>query len=196
MARECYSRKWVIKILLLCVLAAGANYVVSTLFLKVPLFLDTLFSAAICFTVGLWPALLTALLTQVATCIRLSSIPPFLFVLCSIAEMLLIYWLNPARSKTSTSLAGTFAGLLLLYIAACIVISVLGGVIDFTYHGILAHSKLYYSPEDTFKISLSLSETPILAMDIFSRIPVNIVDRFIVIFGGFFISLGLKRLKV
>ena len=183
----------IIKILLLCILAAGANYVVSTLVLRVPLFLDTLFSAAICFTLGLWPALLTALITQVLTCIRESSITPIFFILCSIAELLLIYRLNPARSKTTPSLAGTFAGLLLLYIASCIVISVLGGVIDFVYHNVLANSKLYFSPEDTFKISLALNETPALLMNILSRIPVNIVDRFIVIFGGFFISRGLKK---
>ena len=185
--------KKIVKIIFLCILAAGANFVVSTLVLKVPLFLDTLFSAAVCFAVGLWPALLTALLTQAATCIRESSITPFMFIFCSIAEMLLICWLNPAKAKTTTSLASIFAGLLLLYIASDITISVMGGLIDFIYHSVLSHTKLYFSPEDTFKISLSLSGTPALAMDILSRIPVNLVVRFIVIFGGFFISRGLKR---
>ena len=191
MANECPKR--IVKIFFLCILAAGANYVVSTLVLKVPLFLDTLFSAAVCFTVGFWPALLTALLTQAATCIRENSITPFLFIFCCIAELLLIVKLNPAKSRTPLSLAGIFAGLLLLYIASCIVISVLGGVIDFIYHHVMANSKLYFSPEDTFKISLSLIGIPALAMDILSRIPVNIVDRFIVIFGGFYISRGLSR---
>jgi hypothetical protein len=40
------------------------------------------------------------------------------------------------------------------------------------------------------------SGIPILAMNILSRIPVNIIDRFIVIFGGFFIAEGIKRLLV
>ena len=117
-----------------------------------------------------------------------------MFIFCSIAEMLLINWLNPAKPKTNPPLASIFAGLLLLYIASDIVISVMGGVIDFVYHSVLSHTKLYFSPEDTFKISLSQSGTPALAMDILSRIPVNLVDRFIVIFGGFFIARGIKSI--
>jgi hypothetical protein len=56
----------------------------------------------------------------------------------------------------------------------------------------LSNPKSYFSAEDAFKIGLLPSGIPVLAMDILSRIPVNIVDRFIVIFGGYFIS-GIYR---
>jgi hypothetical protein len=52
----------------------------------------------------------------------------------------------------------------------------------------------YYSPEDTFKLGLIAGNLPALAVSILSRIPVNIVDRFIVIFGGYFISRGLVKI--
>ena len=55
--------------------------------------------------------------------------------------------------------------------------------------------KPYFSSEDTFKISLFRGGLPLLLVNIFSRIPINIVDRFIVIFGGFFISHGLEKIK-
>jgi hypothetical protein len=62
---------------------------------------------------------------------------------------------------------------------------------------VLLHPKLYFSAEDTFKVGGLLdSGIPLLAMNILSRIPVNIIDRFIVIFGGFFIAEGIKRLLV
>jgi len=77
---------------------------------------------------------------------------------------------------------------MVLYIVCCIAISILGGAIDFFYYTVLANSKLYFSAEDTFKIGLLRSDIPILVMNILSRIPVNLVDRFIVIFGGYFIS--------
>ena len=194
----------------LCILAAGANFGLSTLLvhvLKVPLFVDTLFTAAVSFTAGLLPGLLTALLTQTATGIREGSVTPF--VLCSIAEVVLVCRFNPVstykrrqsdnlttirQERAIASWVSIFAGLFLLYIVACIAISVLGGLIDFVYHSVLSNPKQYFSAEDTFKIGLLRSSIPVLATDILSRIPVNLVDRFIVIFGGYFISRGLIRL--
>ena len=199
-----------LKIVLVCAAAAGANFGLSTLLvhvLKAPLYLDTLFTVALSFSAGILPGLFTALLTQLATGIRESSVTPF--VLCSIAEVLLVCRLNPAsvpkrrqsdrivmiqQARASASWISIFAGLLLLYIAACIAISVLGGTIDFLYHSVWLKPKSYFSAEDTFKIGLLRQNSiPVLAMDILSRIPVNLVDRFIVIFGGFLISRGLNR---
>ena len=45
-----------------------------------------------------------------------------------------------------------------------------------------------------FAAGLITNNLPVLAVNILSRIQVNIVDRFIVIFGGYFISRGLVRL--
>jgi hypothetical protein len=86
------------------------------------------------------------------------------------------------------------AKLMFLYIICAITISVLGGVIDYVSQVFLG--KHYFSVEDNFKLSLIMNNLPILAVNILSRIPVNIVDRFIVIFGGYFISRGLVKIKL
>jgi hypothetical protein len=86
------------------------------------------------------------------------------------------------------------AKLMFLYIICAISISVLGGVIDYVSQVFMG--KHYYSVEDTFKLSLIINNLPTLAVNILSRIPVNIVDRFIVIFGGYLISRGLEKINL
>jgi len=183
-------------LVLLCVLGAGANFTLNTLcfrVFKIPLFLDTVFTVAVSFSAGLIPGIATALLTYLAIGARDGVLTPF--ILCSIAEVLLICglkrWLKPDAANFASSV-GVFAKLILLYIAAAFLISIMGGVIDYLYHHMWAMEKPYFSSEDTFKINLLQRGIPLLLVNIFSRIPINIVDRFIVIFGGFFISRLLK----
>ncbi len=187
-----------IKISLLCVLSVGGNYLlnnVSVYFLKFPLFLDTVFNVAITFAAGLIPGLVTAFLSYFAlNGLEIRSYP---FILCSIVEILLVWRFKPAEpeKKMTVSYGSILARLMILYIACCFAVSVLGGMIDFIYHNVLSNPKLYFSAEDAFKIGLLRSGIPVLAMDILSRIPVNIVDRFIVIFGGYFISRLMRKLN-
>ncbi|MCL2763044.1 MAG: hypothetical protein FWD36_07570 [Treponema sp.] len=186
-----------LQLCLLCILAAGANFFLNTLsvyLIKIPLFLDTVFNAAVCFAAGLIPGIGTALLSYTALGIRNGGFDPF--ILCAIAEVLLVWRLKPATieeqpanthpASALTSFVSVFARLMLLYIVCCITISILGGLIDFLFYTVLANSKQYFSAEDTFKIGLLRNGIPVLAMNILSRIPVNLVDRFIVIFGGYF----------
>jgi hypothetical protein len=199
-----------IKLIILCALAVGANYLLNTLsvfILKLPLFLDTVFTCVVAFAAGLVPGIAAAVLTTAVIFVRDNG--TFLFVLCSITEVFLVWLMNP-HSKNSpwgfrrksadpfpsaarTSFISTFTALLLLYIAACITISVLGGILGFILYDVLLTRKLYYSPEDTFKMGLLHNGPPILVTNILSRIPINIVDRFVVIFGGFSLSLAVKR---
>jgi hypothetical protein len=192
------------KLLLLCTLGVGANFLLNTLcfrILKIPLFLDTVFTAAVSFAAGPVPGIATALLTYAAIGARDGTLTPF--ILCSIAEVLLICRLNPARPRSrdahatpellAASSASILAKLILLYIAAAFLVSVMGGVIDFLYHNMMAIDKPYFTSEDTFKINLLQRSIPLLPVNILARIPINIVDRFIVIFGGYFISRGLRR---
>jgi hypothetical protein len=204
----------IIKLSLVCVLAAGANYLVHNFFvnfLKIPLFLDTVFSAAVSFAFGLVPGLVTVLLTKVAFVVFSGgSFDPF--IICGFVEVLLVSLLKPSNPGESsakgasmkrpsikgrtialpeaalTSSVSIFARLMLLYIVCSIAVSVTGGIIEFIYHTVLPNPKLYFSAEDTLKLGLLESGIPPLAMNILSRIPVNFVDRFIVIFGGYFIS--------
>jgi len=194
-----------IKLSLLCILAVGGNLLLSNFcvyFMKFPLFLDTVFNVAVTFAVGLIPGLVTVLLSYLVIAIRNNSFSPF--ILCSIAEVIIVYRLKSAELKKKrtgkylvrstpsevkiNSFVSVFAKLMVLYIACALAISVLGGIIDFFFYGIWSNPKLYYSAEDAFKIGLLRSGISLLAMDILSRIPVNIVDRFIVIFGGYFVS--------
>jgi len=188
-----------IKLLILCILATGANFLLNTFsvyFIKIPLFLDTVFNAAVCFTAGLFPGIFTALLTYTALSIRNGGFDPF--ILCAIAEVLLIWKFRPtepiqipnhySNEKAVAVFVSIFARLMLLFIVCCLMISILGGIIDYVYYTLLENSKLYFSAEDMFKLGLFQSNVPILVLNILSRFPVNIVDRFIVIFGGYFIS--------
>ena len=194
--------RW-LKLLLIIILAAAANSGINFLcvnIIKVPLFLDTVFTAAITFSLGLIPGLSVAVSAMLLLNIYYNSINPY--ILCSIAEVLLIWALKPAdpeitkfatKEKIIASYTGVAAKLMLLYIVCAISISVLGGVINYVSDMIRGPS-LYYSPEDVFKLGFIMSDLPALAVNILSRIPVNLVDRFIVIFGGYFISRGIVKL--
>jgi hypothetical protein len=208
--KKSYSRFF--RLFLLCVLATAANSILNNFcayVLKIPLYFDTVFTAAVCFTAGFIPGIATALLTNTVLAVRDGGFQPF--VLCAIAEVLIINWLKPqskdnyvlnpaslmSKENALVSLVSVFARLMLLYIVCCLAVSVLGGLIDFFYHYVLSNPKQYFSAEDAFKIGIMQNGTPILLIDILSRIPTNIVERFIVIFGSYFISRGaIKLLKL
>ena len=198
-----------LKLSLLCVLAVALNFLLNNFcvyYVKFPLFLDTVFNVAVTFAAGLIPGLVTALLSYVA--LNSWAIGFYPFILCSIVEVLLVWWLMPVSQAKkhaekdvlpetkSFSYISVFARLMVLYIVCSLTISVLGGIIDYFHYTVLSNHKLSFSAEDAFKIGLLRSGMPVLAIDILSRIPVNIVDRFIVIFGGYFISRALTHKKI
>jgi hypothetical protein len=205
---------------LLCIPAVGANFLLNTLsvfVLRLPLFLDTLFTCALAFAAcsggteegqsgprfrglgGTLPGIAAAILTTMAQ--RFRDKGPSIFVICSISEVLLIWAFKkkflPRKASPVPepfSPISTFAVLLLLYTADFVIISVLGGIIDFISYEILPGLKRHFSPEDTFKMGFLQNSIPTLAMNIISRIPINIVDRLITIFGGFCLSLPIEKL--
>jgi hypothetical protein len=130
-----------IKLTALCILAVGANYLFNTLsvfILKLPLFLDTVFTCAVTFTAGPVAGIAVAALTTLVIFFRDDS--TCLFVLCSIAEVLLVWRMKPGPRMpgTRTSFISTFAALLFLYIAAALTVSVLGGILDFILYDVLS----------------------------------------------------------
>ena len=193
----------IIKFGVFCILASLFNLLLSTFvmnFLMFPLFLDTVFSAAVAFAFGPIPGIIVAVLSWFIPNIYYFSIGFGInfFVLCSIAEVLLVCALKPpapdisdfpSKEKVVASYTGLASRLMLLYIVCAITISVLGGLLDF-----LSKYPVYFSAEDNFKPALIMNNLPVLAVNMLSRIPVNIVDRFIVIFGGYFISRGLVKI--
>ncbi|MCL2209180.1 MAG: hypothetical protein FWC19_05330 [Treponema sp.] len=197
-------KKTPVKIAALCIVSAVLNHIIFPLFVlvfKLPLFVDTVFTAAITFYAGLIPGLITAVLTWViGFAIKNDIVTPF--ILCSIAEVFIIFLLKPAalnlrglsKGRKRAVFIGVLARLMMLYITVCIVISILGGVIDFIFYTVLPNAKPAFSAEDAFKEWLFHDYLPVLAMNILSRLPVNIVDRFIVIFGGYFISCAIIKI--
>jgi len=188
---------------LLCVLAAVINRFLSLFAvfeLKIPLFIDTIFTAAVTFSFGLIPGLVTAFLTWVLGFIGTHEPSPF--IICSIAEVFIIWLLKPStrlklnRTNDDIVLAenlSVLARLMLLYISASVLVSVLGGLVDYFYFTVLPISKAHISAEDVYKAGIQQNLFPVPIMNILSRIPVNLVDRFIVIFGGYFISIPIGK---
>jgi len=201
------------KILVLCVICAFCNaalsYLVNTL-LKIPLYADTIFTVAMCFTAGVFAGILTgALLSPLAfllVCKYLLGLPyeislvRNIFTICVLAEIALVCFFH-ARIKSReeiflqkpslNSFTGVATHLMVLVALDCIVVSICGGTIDFILGKLSA--PLAYSPEDTFELGLLHNNIPLFATAVLSRIPINIVDRFIAVFGGYGISLVLRK---
>jgi hypothetical protein len=202
-----------VKILLLCIIAAlfnfSLNHVVSAV-AQFPLFLDTVFIVAVCFSVGFVPALfMTFVLGPIISHIIPLLVPsiiaiPFwwknLFTLCTLSEIILVTLFSKKMKpkedaflkKTSLALFTPIAArLLILVVLDCIIISIIGGILDAILTPLSAQR--IFASEDTFKLVLLRSNMNYLPAAILSRIPINIVDRFIVVFGGFGLSILWKK---
>jgi len=201
------------KIALLCLVSGLLNTLISYFLngvLSLPLYFDTLFTVAVLFSAGLVPALITAILLPVFTTFEYTYLMnleietawwTYLFVFCVIFEVLLVFFfrnrIKPLdkdfRKNPSLFTFINLATLLMLIVVLdCITVSVTGGIIDFflTLH---KAPKAFY-PEDSFKLGLLRNNVPLLASAILSRIPINVIDRFFVIFGGYGVSLLYRKI--
>jgi len=187
-----------------CALAVFMNLLLSNFFmnfLRLPIFLDTVFTAAIVFAFGLVPGMFVAVFSWLLPCLYFGGF--HFFVICSIAEVFLLWALKPAApaipcfasgERIIASYTGLAARLVVLYIACAMAVSVLGGVIDYATRLFPEIHLRYFSPEDTFRPALVMADLPLVAENILVRVPVNLADRFIVVFGGYFASRGLLKL--
>jgi len=202
------------KILVLCTLCAVSivcNVALSRLVMNVarlPLYLDTVFTIAMCFSAGLSAGLLTGALSYVCSSFVpmyifglsfSTTITGYIFYICVIVEVLLVCLFHGKMKKREgvlqkpslQSFIDIAPPLLGLVAIDCIAMSVTGGVIDFA---ITSFSMpRYFFPEDSFKLGLLRNNVPLLATTVLSRIPINIVDRFIAIFGGYGVSLLYRK---
>jgi hypothetical protein len=205
-----------INILVLCIVAAFCNSVLSyvdSALLKIPLYLDTVFIVAVCFAKGIVPALFTGLIfCRVFTFFIYKYLFYYsaevfwvscIFSLCILAEIILVFVFHQnIKTKEKVffekpslfSFINIASRLLVLVVIDCIMISVLGGLIDVVITALSAPRA--FNPEDTFKLGLLRSNMPFLPAAILSRIPINIVDRFIAVFAGYGLSLLWKRMAM
>jgi len=206
------SRRFVI-ISILCLVSALCNVILNYFIcyiLHIPLYLDTVFTIALCFSAGLLPGLLNAAFV-LPVCFYLlhNYVLPlepeagwarYLFTLCVVCEALTVCFYHSKMKKQEAvflkkpsfdSFIGIAAKLLVLAVLDCIVVSISGGIIDFIITRNSAPRPIF--PEDTFKLGLLRNNVPVLTTTILSRIPINIVDRFIAIFGGYGISILYRK---
>ncbi|MDR1047442.1 MAG: hypothetical protein LBL64_06690, partial [Treponema sp.] len=101
---------------------------------------------------------------------------------------------SAASGPVSYSLIAAASSLLILALIDCLVISVLGGVIDTAIFLLFSPPRNQFSPEGVFRLGLLRNGVPILWANILSRFPINLVDRFIVIFGGCGVSLLIGKI--
>jgi hypothetical protein len=190
--------------------------------LGLSLYLDTVFTIAVTLSFGLLPGLLTGVVLYpsygiLRNIILHTGADTFwavnAFILCTVSEILLVSIFRsritpesgrglengpPARRRppsgepSMSSFIGIAAHLMVLAAFDCVLVSITGGLVDFLLYTLSASPRGPY-PEDIFKLSLFRNNMPYLATAILSRIPINIVDRFIAVFAGYGISLLYRK---
>jgi len=162
----------------------------------------TKFTAALTFYAGLIPGLATVLLFQMYWPFLVDTVvSPFIIV--SIVEVIIIWRLRPDTGTAWPGLRGKrafaesiniCAGLMLLYIAVSVSASVSGGLIDYIRFTRVEMYRRFFTPNDVFRFAFYGSGFHPLAVAILSRFPINLIDRFIVIAGGFSIAVGMGKI--
>jgi hypothetical protein len=202
----------------LCFAGALLNIATGRFFfvwLGIPLYMDTPFTIALTLYGGLPCGLITGALTNlIQHSLFFSSWADYLFTLCNIASALVSALfmrffpqeLDPMRMKRpflsedkAESACGTALGttamntiivLTMLSFALCLVLSIIGGLVGVIITVLLAQSEYDAGPELLFKAGLSRKHLSLAAIEIISRIPLNIIDRLIAAFAGY----GIARL--
>ena len=218
MVTQKFSYTW-LKVICMGIIASLANNVVilpSVKFIS-GLYLDTIFTAAAAFSGGLIPGLISAVLTTVMYGIEYfieNGTPYFgayyLYMLCSIAIVLLVRLFArffPAECESVRVIGGQglsyngkisqgslFIMLAVLSLVMCIVVSIIGGFISAgitVFTGVVDKSG---PPETYFRLGFIRQGFSLTMSEILARIPVNIADKPIAVFGGYGIAFLVKKI--
>jgi hypothetical protein len=203
--------KFILALPFLCLGGALLNVVTGNFFrdaLGVPLFMDTLFTVAMTFYGGLLCGVLTGLLTNpIVNMFNFYGWADLLYAFCNAAAALvtvLFIRLFPAELRFGAGkavkadkrrlgpLMNILAVLLVLSFVMCIVISILGGLTAVLIRPLGGSSNP--GPE-LFKLALLRKNLPAIVTEILSRIPLNIIDRLLSVFGGYGFAALLRRLS-
>ena len=153
----------------------------------VPLFMDSLFTVAVTFIAGLVPGLITGLISNFCVLHRHASRPvcsrsgnfravQYIERACSIPCF-------PARKFPSV-----FFDLFLLSTLVAVVNSVLGGIISS-----VLFKGLDKFPSDYIVAGMLIQDIPVMAAAVLARIPINLIDKTIAVFGGYGLYLVASR---
>jgi hypothetical protein len=196
-------------LLVLCVAGALLNIAVERFFfrrLALPLYMDTPFTVAITLYGGLVPGIITGALTNpIMYGLSFYSWANYLFTLCNVATALVTalfmrlfpaelslaplfpkksFGFSPKGDERFKTVMNTIMVLGMLSFALCLVLSISGGLIG-AFIKIVFPQVESAGPELLFKPGLLRKHLYLVATEIISRIPLNIIDRIIAAFGGY-----------
>mgnify|MGYP003408947350 FL=1 len=185
-------RRWLIIIIstiLSIVINIGVNHLVIFI-LHVPLFLDTVGTVTLTFFCGWIPGLVCAFATTLLDSIIGGYFLqlPTLYVICSFSAVFISYKFKRNIFNTNMIIV-RICYLFILAMIMCVVISILGGIIDSICITYSNYKSTYPVASDFFKpnfIKLGFSQ---LGINIVSRFPINIVDRLFTCFISYGLSL-------
>ncbi|GHV88401.1 hypothetical protein AGMMS50267_07680 [Spirochaetia bacterium] len=192
----------ILKKLLLCFCAAGANYLLAGLLghFKVPLFMDTLFTLTVTFIAGPLYGCLTAALTVLAfQLLNDEYLLSALYFFCSGSGVILAAFFSRSHHLAENEKPGSFnilTMLLILSLEMCLVISITGGLIARFILLLDPVSGTFLVPHNYYFLGLLLNHVPLPVAEIVSRIPVNIPDRLLSVYGGYGIAVLLKNSRI
>jgi hypothetical protein len=181
--------------------------------LRAPLFMDTLFTVAATFLGGLPSGLATAVLTHLVTNPLVATpLPGYLYTLCNIAVALLVALFmrrfpvecaaRPAAGNSERpGLSERITVLFLLSLAMCFLISLLGGIIATVIEVFFipwnenSAEMFIFRRMLVRKIGGSQSGLSLLLVEILCRVPVNIMDRLLSVYGGYGVAVGAAFMR-
>ena len=182
-----FSKKPVGLTIILIIVGAALNFAISnfTAFvLKIPLFLDTIFTIAILFYCGIIPAILTAVIHSIPSSLLVNAPFYILFSLCSVAIILITYGVMKNNDKRNQSVTLTILYLILAALLSGFASSVIGGTIH-TLGLILYPEEISEIVTEKFVLSLFSKNGSLLLSAILGRIPSTCIDRVITTLLGY-----------
>jgi hypothetical protein len=134
--------------------------------------------------------------------------PSLLFGLCTISAVMLAWFFSrhyrlfddtdqgswePDSGGGPGGALSLIAILFTLSLYMCMVVSVTGGIISWLIPRIFNVSSESPTPESYYKLGMLLNGYPVLLAEILSRLPINIPDRLISVFGAYGAALLVRK---
>jgi len=188
-----------VRLILWVTAAAICNILLNTLFERIlhfPLFMDTVFTVAITFAFGTVPGLITACFTTaVLSVLRCYEPISYLYVLCSFSEVFLTAWFCRYCRNFKKDRTIILINLFLLSVLMAFIVSIIGGVINTICNLTPDFLQKTVAPTDMLELSLLRAGFPELWASILARIPTNLIDRPVTVFGSYALVQLLTRKK-
>lgn len=169
-------------------ISISGNMVMSILFvriLRVPIFMDSIFTVWVTLIAGLVPGLLAGALYNIVSSMLIYTLGiQVLYGLCNVATALVV-WIIARKRKTLTVF-----DLALTALCVAFANSVIGGIVSAA-----INQGIDRFPTDMLVAGMLMHRLPLLGSTILARIPINLLDKAIAVFGGYGIYLITRDAK-